>query len=112
MLTTSTVIHCLLFAMLLAASNVSDGSTEVVELLDIPDSVPNGELLSFDGKDIPEPDAMMKSKGALKAFERVKACLMVNSDGEASYVSEGTEHKMVSTGGPIKVGSLKNASIQ
>lgn len=99
-------------AMLLAASDVSDGSTEVVELLDIPDSVPNGELLSFDGKDIPEPDPMMKSKGALKAFERVKACLMVNSDGEASYVSEGTEHKMVSTGGPIKVGSLKNASIQ
>jgi len=99
-------------AMLLAASDGGEGADEKVELLNIPDSVPNGELLSFDGKEPSQPDEMMKSKGALKAFDRVKACLRVSPDGEALYVNEGKDHKMLSTGGPIKVESLKDVIIQ
>jgi len=99
-------------AMLLAASDGAEGDDEKVELLNIPDAVPNGELLSFDGKEAPEPDAMMKSKGALKAFDRVKACLRVSEDGEAMYINEGSNHKMQSTGGAIKVSSLKDVVIQ
>jgi methionine--tRNA ligase beta chain len=98
-------------AMLLAATDGKEGVEEKVELLDIPGSVPNGELLSFDGKDPSEPDEMMKSKGALKAFDRVKACLQVNLDGEVMYVNEGTDHKMKSSGGSIRASSLKGVAI-
>merc|ERR1712038_2044510 len=48
-------------AMLLAASDGNEGDNEKVELLSIPESVPNGELLSFEGKGESQPDAMMKS---------------------------------------------------
>jgi len=99
-------------AMLLAASDGIEGADEKVELLNIPDSVPNGELLSFDGKEPCQPDQMMKSKGALKAFERVKACLKVNADGEATFVEEEKGFKMQSSGGPIKVASLTDVTIQ
>lgn len=99
-------------AMLLAASDGVEGGDEKVELLDIPDTVPNGELLSFDGKGPSEPDSMMKSKGALKAFDRVKSCLHVNSKGEATYKNGDSEHKMLSSGGSIRVASLKDVAIQ
>lgn len=99
-------------AMLLAASDGGEGADEKVELLNIPESVPNGELLSFDGKESIEPDEMMKSKGALKAFDRFKACLRVTSDGEAAFVQDGSEFKMNSSGGTIKVDSLKDVVIQ
>ena len=59
-----------------------------------------------------EPDDMMKSKGALKAFDRVKSCLQVNAEGEATYMNEGTDHKMQSSGGSIKVASLRGVAIQ
>ena len=99
-------------AMLLAATDGGDDENEKVELLNIPGSVPNGELLSFDGKDPIEPDPMMKSKGALKAFDRVKACLRINSDGEAIYSQEGKDHKMLSSNGAIKVGTLRDVIVQ
>lgn len=99
-------------AMFLAASDGNEGDDEKVELLNIPDTVPNGELLSFDGKEPCQPDDLMKSKGALKAFERFKACLKVNNDGEAVFVEEDIGFKMLSSGGPIKVASLKDAIIQ
>ena len=99
-------------AMLLAASDGGEGPDEKVELLDVPDAVPNGELLFFDGKETSEPDDMMKSKGALKAFDRVKSCLQVNAEGEATYMNEGTDHKMQSSGGSIKVASLRGVAIQ
>uniref|UniRef100_A0A7S3V563 glutamine--tRNA ligase n=2 Tax=Chaetoceros debilis TaxID=122233 RepID=A0A7S3V563_9STRA len=99
-------------AMLLAASDGSEGVVEKVELLNIPNDVANGELISFDGKEPCEPDEMMKSKGAIKAFERVKACLKVGTSGEALYVNDGKEHKMVSSGGAVTVNSLTEVIIQ
>jgi glutaminyl-tRNA synthetase len=99
-------------AMLLAASNGGEGDDERVELLDVPDSVPNGELVSFEGKEPSQPDTLLKSKGALKAWERVKACLRSNSDGEATYKSEDSVHRMITSGGPVKTASLKKAVIQ
>lgn len=100
-------------AMLLAASDGKEGDDEVVELLQVPESVPNGELISFDGKEPSEPDPMMKSKGALKAFDRAKAGLRANESGEAVHVVDGgSEHRMMTTGGPIKVKSLTDADIQ
>merc|ERR1712087_1090578 len=73
-------------AMLLAASNEKEEST--VELLLVPDSVPNGELICFEGKETSQPDGMLKSKGALKAWERAKAGLKANELGEAMFKAE------------------------
>ena len=98
-------------AMLLAASDGKE-ENEKVELLSVPDSVPNGELISFDGKEPSEPDEMMKSKGALKVWDRVKAGLQTNSEGEAVYAWEGQTFRMMTSGGPIKAASLQNAGIQ
>jgi len=99
-------------AMLLAASDGKEGDDETVQLLDVPDSVPNGELLSFEGKEIGEPDGMLKSKGALKVWDRVKAKLRVNDGGEATYADEdGTVRKIMTSGGPVKVSSLTDCII-
>ena len=98
-------------AMLLAASEGS-GDDETVELLQVPASVPNGELLSFEGKEESEPDAMLKSKGALKAWERVRDCLKASSEGQASYEKDGSVHLMKTSGGPVSIKSLRNVSIQ
>ncbi|KAI2493302.1 aminoacyl-tRNA synthetase [Fragilaria crotonensis] len=98
-------------AMLLAASDGKE-ENEKVELLVVPDSVPNGELISFDGKEPSEPDEMMKSKGALKVWDRVKAGFQTNSEGEAVYSWEGQTFRMMTSGGPIKAASLQNAGIQ
>ena len=98
-------------AMLLAATDSSE-EKEKVELLDVSEDVPNGELMSFSGKDSIEPDQMLKSKGALKAFDRVKACLRINADGEAVYVEEGTEFKMQSTSGSVRAATLKDVIVQ
>ena len=100
-------------AMLLAASDGSkDDVNEKVELLNIPTDVPNGELLSFDGKESIEPDPLMKSKGALKAFDRVKACLRINEEGQAIYAQEGTNHKMLTSKGPVVVDSLRDVIVE
>lgn len=98
-------------AMLLAATD-GNGESEIVELLDIPRDVPNGELLSFDGKDSIDPDPMMKSKGALKAFDRFKANLRINDHGEAIYTEEGKEFKMQTSSGCPTVATLKNVIVQ
>jgi methionine--tRNA ligase beta chain len=100
-------------AMLLAASSGDEGMDEKVELLNIvSDSVQNGELLYLEGKEKSEPDGMMKSKGAIKAFERVKASLKVNDKGEAIYVDDdGGEYRMMSSEGPVTVASLRNVQI-
>eukprot|EP00977_Amphora_coffeiformis_P002239 scaffold426_cov219-Amphora_coffeaeformis.AAC.1 len=96
-------------AMLLAASGDSD---ETVELLQVPEGVPNGELISFEGKEESEPDAMMKSKGALKAWERVRDCLKVNGEGQACYDNEGSMHHMKTSKGPVSIKSLRDVPIQ
>ena len=95
-------------AMLLAASDDKD----TVELIDVPDSVPNGELLSFEGKELGEPDAMLKSKGALKVWDRVKAKLRVNGSGEAMYEEEDSTVRLISSSaGPVTVASLTDCRI-
>ena len=98
-------------AMLLAASN-SDGENETVELLEVPDAVPNGELISFHGKERSEPDEMLKSKGALKAWERVKECLKANAEGVACYEKDGSTYIMKTSAGPVSVKSLREVPIQ
>lgn len=101
-------------AMLLAASDGKEGDDEKVELLRVPDDVPNGELLNLEGKDPSEPDPMMKSKGAVKAFERVKAGFKANKDGEAVWVDEetGSVHKFLTSAGPVKTTTLTDTVIQ
>ena len=54
--------------MLLAASDGNEGDEETVELLNVPSDVPNGELISIEGKDPSDPDPMMKSKGASNSW--------------------------------------------
>lgn len=102
-------------AMLLAASDGKEGDEETVELLNVPSDVPNGELLNIEGKDPSTPDPMMKSKGALKAFDRVKSCLRTNSDGEAEWMTnEGkkSSHRFLTSSGPVTTKSLKDSIIQ
>ena len=98
-------------AMLLAAVKEKDGS-EKVELLQVPGSVPNGELLGFEGKAPASPDTMLKSKGALKAWERAKSCIRTNAESVVEYFDEERSYGLVSSGGPIVVQSLCNGVIQ
>ena len=99
-------------AMLLAASDGKEGDEETVQLIDVPSSVPNGELLSFEGMPIGEPDVMLKSKGALKVWDRVKEKLRVNGNGEAVYQDEDkTIRKIMTSDGPAKVSSLRDCII-
>lgn len=99
-------------AMLLAAAVGTGGEEQKVELLQVPYSVPNGELINVEGKEPGMPDAMLKSKGALKAWDRAKACLRLNDDGEATYTDDRGCHRLISSGGPIKAATLTNAVIQ
>ena len=98
-------------AMLLAASDGKEGADETVELLDVPDSVPNGELLSFENMDPCEPDGMLKSKGALRVWDRVKSKLRVNENGEVTYQDDEAVRKLLTSAGPIMVESLKETMI-
>ena len=95
-------------AMLLAASNEDDQ----VDLVSVLESVPNGELLSFEGKETSEPDAMLKSKGAQKVWERVKSSLRASDSGEALYLQDGKAHRMMTSQGPAKTATLKDVPIQ
>lgn len=94
-------------AMLLAA--VEDDN---VQLLQLPDSIPNGQLLTFENIEPSQPDAMLKSKGAVKVWDRVKALLQTNDEGEAVYMKDGTEscRILTSDGSAIKT-SFTNAKI-
>ena len=67
---------------------------------------------AFEGKDPVEPDVMLKSKGALKVWDRVRAGLKLNNNGEAAYLQDGAMHRMMTSGGPVKTATLKNAVIQ
>ena len=98
--------------MLLAASDGGEGENEKVALLTVPDTVPNGELIFFQGKDPSVPDALLKSKGALKVWDRVKSNLKVNENGEATYVNENDINLMMTSAGPVKTTSLVSAVIQ
>lgn len=98
-------------AMLIAAFETND-DVEKVELLSIPEGVPNGELLSIEGKGSSIPDPMMKSKGALKAFERVKDALRANTLGEATWEdANGESFRLITSKGPARAETLANARI-
>ncbi|GKY92269.1 hypothetical protein MPSEU_000198000 [Mayamaea pseudoterrestris] len=99
-------------AMLLVGSDGGSGDAEKVELLNAPASASNGELVSFEGKEASQPDTMMKSKGALKAFARVKEQLRVNQNGEAVFLEDGKELRMMTSAGYIKTATLKDVAIQ
>lgn len=98
--------------VLLVASNGGDGADEYVEPLYVPDVVPVGELFSFEGKVPSSPDTMMKSKGAIKAFERVKAGLQTNNKGEVAFFEGGKAYRLTSSAGPIAAKTLVNAVVQ
>ena len=98
-------------AMLLAASDGREGDDETVELLDVPNSVPNGELIYFENMSPCEPDAMLKSKGALKVWDRVKAALKVGVDKEAIYQDDGADRRLMTSAGPVTVTSLSDCMI-
>ena len=101
-------------AMLLAASNGKEGEDEVVQLLDVPESVSNGELLFFEDMEPCEPDAMLKSKGAMKVWDRVQARLRINENGEATYLDKDNNsvvRKILTSHGPVKAKSLKDCMI-
>ena len=98
-------------AMLLAASDGKESDEETVQLLDVPDSVPNGELIFFQDMPPCEPDAMLKSKGALKVWDRVKANLRVSESGEATYQDDGVVRKLMTSAGPVTVSSLTDCLI-
>ena len=101
-------------AMLLAASNGKEGDDEIVQLLDVPESVSNGELLYFEDMEPCEPDAMLKSKGAIKVWDRVQARLRVNENGEATYLDEENNfvvRKILTSNGPVKAESLRDCMI-
>jgi len=98
-------------AMLLAASDGREGDDEIVELLDVPDSVPNGELVYFENMLPCKPDAMLKSKGALKVWDRVKAALKVGVDKEAIYQDDGADRRLMTSAGPVTVSSLSDCMI-
>jgi hypothetical protein len=99
-------------AMLLAASDGCEGDGGIVELLEVPESVPNGELICFEGKQRSEPDAMLKNKNAIKAWERAKAGLRANGDREVAFRDGSTSFRMMTSGGPVKTSTLSDAVIQ
>lgn len=99
-------------AMLLAASNGAEGADEKVELLAVPEDVPSGELLFVEGREPNQPDPLMKSKGALKAFDRVKAALRTNANGEATWLDEnGKMQRLLTSAGPAKTHTLRDTPI-
>jgi hypothetical protein len=61
-----------------------------------------------------EPDVMLKSKGALKVWDRVKAGLRVNENGEATYLdgdSDAVVRMIMTSDGPVKATSLRDCMI-
>ena len=53
---------------------------------------------------------MLKSKGAMKVWDRVQARLRINENGEATYLDENNNsvvRKILTSNGPVKAKSLK-----
>lgn len=90
-------------AMLLAAE-----AEDEVQLLAVKESVPDGELLSFAGIEPPQPDEMLKSKGAQKVWERVRGSLTTDDEGNVVY---GSESGLMTSQGKVTV-ALKGATIR
>lgn len=85
-------------AMILASED--DGGK--FALVGVPEGVSDGELLSFEGYEGKgEPDAMLKSKGAVKVWDRVQSQLQGSEDGLAVYINGDNEScRLMSSQGP------------
>ncbi len=105
--------------LLAATSNLTDedGGT-VLEILTTTaagsSSPEEDKLLGFEHCGEPQPDEMLKNKGALKVWDRVKAALKVNKDGEVVYCdNDGRECRMLKgKGDPVVLQRVKNGVIQ
>ena len=84
---------------LAAATGSDDDDDENLQLLPVPDSTPDGELLTFEHTKTLEPNAILKDKGALKVWDRVKADLKTNADDEVVYTKDGKECKIITSEG-------------
>lgn len=100
-------------AVLLTATNGKTGQEEVVDLLSVPGEVPNGTLLTVEGKDTIQPDVLLKSKGALKAFDRAKAALRTNNSGEVVWLdSNGNCFKLKTSAGAAMASKVPNGNVR
>lgn len=99
--------------LLVASTNNSSTGTGVWEILTTPSSEENIQL-QFEHCGEPQPDEMLKNKGALKVWDRVKAALKVNEDGEVVYCNKsGKECRMLTgKGNPIVLQRIRNGIIQ
>ena len=104
--------------MVLAASAGSDES-EIVELLEAPEGAVVGELINIEGLPVSTPDTQLKSKSALDAWKRVGALLATNNELSGTYTSpsvstggEGVQRRLLTSGGPCVVRTLKGAAIR
>lgn len=113
----------MLLAGVLSRKDAEDDDTPLeedpaVELLTVPNNYEMvgttlGSLLRFENCGMPQPDEMLKSKGALKVWDRLKASLKVNANGEVVYAKNGKECRMISTQGfPVTMEKIKNGVIQ
>jgi tRNA-binding EMAP/Myf-like protein len=101
--------------LLVASTNNSstEEGTGVWEILTTPSSEENIQL-QFEHCGEPQPDEMLKNKGALKVWDRVKAALKVNEDGEVVYCNKnGKECRLLTgRGNPIVLQRIRNGIIQ
>ena len=104
--------------MLLAASTGA-GEDEKVELLEAPEGAVVGELITIEGLPTSTPDTQLKSKSALDAWKRVGAMLATDSDLMGTYTSPPlsageaeVKRKLLTSGGPCTVRTLKGAAIR
>lgn len=104
--------------MLLAASTGAE-EEEKVELLEAPEGATVGELVNIEGMPVSTPDTQLKSKSALDAWKRVGAMLATDSDLTGTYTSpslstgeEGVKRRLLTSGGPCTVRTLKGAAIR
>ena len=94
---------------MILASEDTDGK---LLLLGVPEGVADGELLYFEGYEGKgEPDVMLKSKGAVKVWDRVKAQLVGTTAGEAVYLDSGGQpNRLMSSKGAVT--ALPGSKIQ
>jgi tRNA-binding EMAP/Myf-like protein len=101
--------------LLVASTNNSstEDGTGIWEILTTSSSVENIQL-RFEHCGEPQPDEMLKNKGALKVWDRVKAALKINEDGEVVYCNkDGRECRLLTgKGDPVVLQRIRNGIIQ
>ena len=80
-------------------SFVGEGDEEVVEVITAPLGARPGDVLCVEGKGPPQPDAVLKSKTAQAAFQRVVAKLSANDRGDVVWTDDdGVARRLVVQG--------------